>query len=162
MLSDRERLFSLTGNALAAALTLATDGVGAALGPSFSASTTFPVAEGVGATEFIRLFLDQIFFAVNGVLVMLAVLLVFSLLLSDVEEKTFEYGMLRSLGMPHAVLIVLLAVQAAAFAAPGILIGLLVCFVMYVPLDLFFATYAAVPMVPTIQTNALIAGLGAP
>jgi len=57
------------------------------------------------------MFLDQIFFAVNGVLVILSVLLIYSLLLSDVEEKTFEYGMLRTLGMQQNVLILLLVLQ---------------------------------------------------
>jgi len=65
----------------------------------------------VQATATIKMFLDQIFFAVNGVLVILSVLLIYSLLLSDVEEKTFEYGMLRTLGMQQNVLILLLVLQ---------------------------------------------------
>lgn len=39
---------------------------------------------------FIRLFLDQIFVSVLAILVLLAMMLIYSLLLSDVEEKTYE------------------------------------------------------------------------
>lgn len=31
-------------------------------------------------------------------LVMLAILLIYSLMISDIEEKTYEFGMLRALG----------------------------------------------------------------
>jgi len=48
---------------------------------------------------------------VIGVLVILASMLIYSLLLSGVEEKTFEYGMLRSLGLPKKELIMLLSLQ---------------------------------------------------
>jgi len=50
---------------------------------------------------------------VIGVLVMLAILLIYSLLLTDVEEKTFEYAMLRTLGLPQRVLVVLLTIQVS-------------------------------------------------
>jgi ABC-type lipoprotein release transport system permease subunit len=45
------------------------------------------------------------------VLSVLAVILIISLLLSDVEEKTFEYGMLRTLGLRKGSLFQLLMMQ---------------------------------------------------
>lgn len=45
------------------------------------------------------------------VLIVLGGLLIYSLLLSNVEEKTYEYGMLRALGMKQYVLIELLIIQ---------------------------------------------------
>ena len=45
------------------------------------------------------------------VLIVLGGLLIYSLLLSNVEEKTYEYGMLRAMGMKQYVLIELLVSQ---------------------------------------------------
>jgi ABC-type antimicrobial peptide transport system permease subunit len=45
------------------------------------------------------------------VLIVLGGLLIYSLLLGNVEEKTYEYGMLRALGMQSYVLIELLIAQ---------------------------------------------------
>ena len=56
------------------------------------------------AFEYFRLFLDQIVFAIIGVMVVLSSLVVFTLLLSNTDEKTYEYGMLRALGLPSTSL----------------------------------------------------------
>ena len=48
-------------------------------------------------------------------LICLGALLIYSLLLSNVEEKTYEYGMLRALGMKQYVLIELLSIQVINF-----------------------------------------------
>ena len=45
------------------------------------------------------------------VLVFLGCVLIYSLQLGDVQEKTYEYGMLRALGMRNYMLIVLLVTQ---------------------------------------------------
>ena len=45
-------------------------------------------------TSFIQIFLGEIFFTVVAVLSALAVILIYSLLLSNVEDKTYEYGLL--------------------------------------------------------------------
>ncbi len=45
------------------------------------------------------------------ILLLQSMLVVYSLLLSNTEEKTYEYGMLRALGMRHHSLIQLLTVQ---------------------------------------------------
>jgi ABC-type antimicrobial peptide transport system permease subunit len=40
-----------------------------------------------------------------ALVVLLGILLIYSLLLNDVEEKTYEYGMLRALGFKQRSLI---------------------------------------------------------
>lgn len=51
--------------------------------------------------------------------------LIYSLMLSDVEEKTFEFGMLRALGFNRKNIILTIIVSAFTFAIPGILSGIL-------------------------------------
>ncbi|KAJ3372407.1 hypothetical protein GGF31_001848 [Allomyces arbusculus] len=111
-------------------------------------------------TSFIRVFMDEIFFTVIAVLSLLAVLLIYSLLLADVEEKTFEYGMLRTLGLRQTSLIHLLILQSIHFSVPAIGLGLLVCVILYVPVEFFLSSFAAVPMALQLDPSAWGLGIG--
>jgi len=44
-------------------------------------------------------------------------LLIYSLMIGDVEEKTYEFGMLRALGFNKTWLVVLLFLEALVFAS---------------------------------------------
>lgn len=57
-------------------------------------------------------------------LLMLSMLLIYSLMIGDVEEKTYEFGMLRALGFSKSWLVILLLLEALIFAIPGLAIGL--------------------------------------
>jgi ABC-type antimicrobial peptide transport system permease subunit len=57
------------------------------------------------ATAIVRYFLDNVFRSVMALMVGLGVLLIYSLLLNDVQQRTYEYGMLRMLGMKQRTLI---------------------------------------------------------
>ena len=136
-----------------------TDNISLALGLDYPASWTTPVESGVETTTYISLFLNEIFFSVIGVLCILAVMLIYSLLLSDVEEKTFEYGMLRMLGMPKVVLIALLCFQALYFAVPGIVVGFVICFILYIPIEFAISYFVITSMQAEIQSGAIALGL---
>lgn len=43
-------------------------------------------------------FVDNLVVSATFLLLMLSVLLIYSLMIGDVEEKTYEFGMLRALG----------------------------------------------------------------
>ena len=51
-------------------------------------------------------------------------------MLSDVEEKTYEFGMLRALGFNTSNLMVTIILQAFTFAIPGLVSGIIVAAVM--------------------------------
>jgi ABC-type antimicrobial peptide transport system permease subunit len=53
-------------------------------------------------------------------LAILGIILIYSLLMGKVEEKTYEYGMLRALGMKKVSLIHIMVSQAFYFSIPGI------------------------------------------
>lgn len=56
----------------------------------------------------IKIFLDNMISASLFLLVMLAVFLIYSLMISDIEEKTYEFGMLRALGFRKSALVKLI------------------------------------------------------
>jgi hypothetical protein len=45
----------------------------------------------------LKMFLDNMIASAIFILLMLAVLLIYSLMISDIDEKTYEFGMLRLL-----------------------------------------------------------------
>lgn len=116
-----------------------------------------------------------------AILTILAILLIISLLLSDVEGKTFEYGMLRTLGLNQGDLIGLLMMQvrcgccqtlyvhslrrpisypqALHFSIPGIFIGLLVSFLLFVPLAYFLSIFATEKIDVTMNTLSIVLGV---
>ncbi len=70
-------------------------------------------------------------------------MLIYSLLLSNVNEKTFEYGMLRALGLERTSLIGLLVLTALYFTVPGVGLGLLGAWLLTVPLSLGLSVFTS-------------------
>ena len=122
-----------------------TDTVALSIGLDYPATFTTPIAATLTITQYIRYFLDNIFYSVVALMVFLGVLLIFSLLLHDVDSKTYEYGMLRALGMRHRTLVQVLVTKALLFAVPGIMLGLMIAFLVNIPVDGLISDYAAIP-----------------
>lgn len=76
-----------TSNILAEALTMRAN-----------VSITRPLYEGMESVDTIAIFLDTNMLTLTAFLAILSAVLIYSLMLSDVEERTFEMGMLRALG----------------------------------------------------------------
>jgi hypothetical protein len=111
------------------------------------------------AIDFIRIFLGEIFFTVLAVLVILGTILITSLLLADAEEKTFEYGILRTLGLKQAYIILILVFQSLLFSVPGVLLGLLASYLVYIPIGYVIATYTGADFDMTMDSTALVIGI---
>ena len=60
----------------------------------------------------------------------IASMLVFTLMLSDVDGKTYEYGMLRALGFKKSYLISMISISSFNFSVPGMVAGILVAFIL--------------------------------
>ncbi|KAL7747024.1 hypothetical protein RI367_007637 [Sorochytrium milnesiophthora] len=130
-----------------------------ALGISYPADYSDVLNQALQSSQFIQIFMNEIFFTVIAILALLAALLIYSLLISDVEEKTFEYGMLRSLGMKQDSVIGLLIIQSLYFSVPGIILGLGVSILLYMPIEGALSSYANVPYNLQFSTSAWLLGL---
>lgn len=129
------------------------------LGDAFSAQVVPVISLALEASRFIRIFLDELFFIVLAVLSILSVILVTSLLLSDTEEKTFEYGILRSIGFRTNNVVILLCFQSFLFALPGILLGLLICYMLYVPIGYALSSFIGMQIDLSIEYSAVVIGV---
>ena len=120
-----------------------TNDMGEALGDGYGAKIATPVHTGLQGYYYVDIFLNQIFLFCLVIMVFLVACLVYSLLLADSEAKTYEYGMLRALGLKQYVLVELLSFQSLLFAVPGILIGVLLGWVIYLPIGSYIASFSS-------------------
>lgn len=80
------------------------------LGINYPAQPQVALSQAITGFILLKNFLDNMVVSATFLLLMLSVLLIYSLMIGDVEEKTYEYGMLRALGFKQSWLIVLLIV----------------------------------------------------
>eukprot|EP01091_Cochliopodium_minus_P014119 TRINITY_DN4729_c1_g3_i1.p1 TRINITY_DN4729_c1_g3~~TRINITY_DN4729_c1_g3_i1.p1 ORF type:complete len:1147 (+),score=296.15 TRINITY_DN4729_c1_g3_i1:490-3441(+) len=106
------------------------------LGLGYPGTPTTPIYGALGSILYVKMFLQQIFGGTMAITVTLGSMLIYSLLLSNVQEKTYEYGMLRALGFQRNSLISLLVIQALFFTIPGISLGLLCAWLANVPVTI--------------------------
>ena len=85
---------------------------------------TLPVMEALYVYSFISMFLGLIIDVSIVVLLFLCVILIYSLLVINVESRTFELGVLRMVGSTREEVVGLLLTQALAYAFPAWILGL--------------------------------------
>jgi ABC-type antimicrobial peptide transport system permease subunit len=95
-----------------------------------NATLTTPIIGSIKQIEMVRVFLSSSLSTIVIFLSILSVQLIYSLMLTDVDEKTYQYGMLRSLGFRNKNLITLITMQAFSFSIPGLITGLLVAYIL--------------------------------
>ena len=69
------------------------------------------------------LFLGLIFDIIILLFVVLSVLLIYSLLMISVESKTFEFGVMRMVGLSKSGLILMIILQGIMFVLPSLIVG---------------------------------------
>ena len=74
------------------------------------------------------LFLGLIFDIIVLLFVILSVLLIYSLLLISVESKTFEFGVMRMVGLSKTGIINMILLQSIMFVLPSLFFGFIVTF----------------------------------
>ena len=95
-----------------------------ALGYDANVTISTPLKSQLNSVELITVFMDSIMLAIVAFLCILSTKLIYSLMLSDVEEKTYEFGMLRALGFNTNDVKVTITAQSFFFSVPGLLSGL--------------------------------------
>ena len=100
------------------------------IGKAHASSMVAPLADCIKQFFLIKNFLDTLVFSTTFILLGLSVLLIYSLMVGDVNEKTYDYGMLRALGFRKLWVIFLLVLQSLVFAVPGIVLGLITAYLL--------------------------------
>lgn len=88
-------------------------------------SMQLPVLEELYPQRFSAMFLGVILNMILFILFLLSVILLYSLLLVSVETKTFDFGVIRVLGLNKIGVIGMILVQSLSYVIPGIVFGLI-------------------------------------
>ena len=63
-------------------------------------------------------------------LFLLAAIVIYSLMISDVNEQSYQFAMMRALGFRKEHLVVFIVLQAFSFAIPGLILGLVIALLL--------------------------------
>lgn len=159
MFRSRVDLYIQDLEALMSDMIRLTNNVAREVGVKYEARFETPVNDSLQLTIWLRYFLDNVFGAVIALIVAIGALLIYSLMLNDVEAKTYEYGMLRALGMPNRTLIQLLTSKSITYAIPGVALGLLFAYLINIPISDMIAEFAAVEPRYSFFATAIILGV---
>ncbi|CAD8045647.1 unnamed protein product [Paramecium sonneborni] len=130
------------------------------VGYDFPVKITVPLATAIKQYLLLGNFVDNLVVSATFLLLMLSVLLIYSLMIGDVEEKTYEFGMLRALGFQKWWLIILLLLQAFTFAIPGLILGLITCYILNSLISMFIFDSAVLMSSYDIAKSAIGLSIG--
>jgi len=72
------------------------------------------------------LFFSLVFRIIITIFIIISILLIYSLLMVGIDQKTFEIGILRMVGISKIGLILMIFLQSIMFVAPAILLGFII------------------------------------
>ena len=101
-----------------------TEDITTSLGLNFKVNIQMPIYEIINGYNSVKIFLRNILFGIMFFLWILSFLLVNSLMSGNVDERTYEFGMMRALGFKKDNLISLIILKGIFFSIPGVIFGL--------------------------------------
>ena len=114
-----------------------------------------PLLTALSLRRFISLYLSLVLDVLLIILFALSSVLVYSLLLLNVEGRTFEVAVRRMLGSGRKGVVVLLLMQAAAYGVPSWIFGLLIGQAIAAGLLSGFAKLASIPVPLELTPSAI-------
>ena len=158
-MADRLEEYSGSEESLKLAIRTFSDTVATTIGITFRGELTAPVYESPEAYLYGRLLFKNLALLLVAFLLILASLLLLSLLTSSVEEKSYEFGLLRAMGLARQSLAAMLTMRSGSLAVPAAGLGLLLAFLGYMPMALQISSYTGTPFNPGLDPQAVVGAL---
>jgi hypothetical protein len=128
--------------------------------------TPMPLLDELQDTQFVALGLGVILNVVILVLLFLSMLLIYSLLMINVDTRTFEMAVFRMLGQRRSGIVHLLLFQAMSYAIPAWILGLVAAQIGGYALAKYFGDYTHIEvpalLTPTSIIVATVLGVASP
>ena len=87
-------------------------------------------------------------------------------MLSDVDSKTYEYGMLRALGFKKSYLVAMISMSSLSFSIPGLIFGMFVAVIMNIGIReqifIYSQNYLGYDLSQSSLIIGIVFGLGMP
>ena len=129
------------------------------VGATANITVTAPLVTQVKQIGLLRIFLESSMSTIVFFLAILSIQLIYSLMIADVDEKTYQYGMLRALGLYRRKLITLISLQSVFFSIPGLCGGLIVASFMNFIVRFFVFQYSRNSTSYDMSDGAIILGV---
>lgn len=84
---------------------------------------SIPILNSFKYAQYMDFQLTTTLFTIVFFMFVIDVIVIYSMMLTDVEERTYEFAMLRCLGFQNGSLVVLLIIQSLFFSVPATAIG---------------------------------------
>eukprot|EP01080_Neovahlkampfia_damariscottae_P003982 gene3982-7238_t len=117
---------------------------------------SYPLLKYMYKTRFFRLFVSLIITLIATILSVLSIVLIYSLLMVNVENRKFEYGILRMIGMARLNVVIIITMQATLFSIPGWIIGIIGAQLVYIPIGFILDSYLQVSITKFITWDAFL------
>jgi hypothetical protein len=133
------------------------------LGMNFPGRFTIPLALALSQSQMLQSLLDAILWSIISIAIVLCSILIYSLLLSEVDAQTYELGLLRALGMKTTAVSTMLVLKSTFFSSSGLPLGWGLTALALIPVTQLIAGYVALDVGvvgglswSTIRTTLLI------
>ena len=103
--------------------------------------------------------LDTVLFTVIFFLFLVDAIVIYSMMITDVEERTYEFAMLRTLGFQKSSLMILLVLQALFFSIPATAIGFMINYLFTVLAQILLHQYLGISLQVSMAKSTIILGL---
>ena len=134
VLKDQASYYIKPYKEIVVALQEQTEYVGEAITANANATISAPLEAQFKTSSQTQSYLQATLLTVVVFLGILSSMLLYSLMLSDVDAKTYEYGMLRALGFKKPHLVGVITLKSMSFSIPGLIFGIFVAFVLNIGL----------------------------
>ncbi|EFA79184.1 DUF214 family protein [Heterostelium album PN500] len=125
-------------------------------------SGSLPVMSELSGNKYVSLFLGLILNVIIFILLFLSILLIYSLLMIDVETRTFEMGVMRMIGTTRSGIIQLMLCKAFSYSLPSWVLGLVMSQLFGLIVSAGFKSLTGVPIPARLTPSAILlsSGLG--
>ena len=159
VLKDQASYYLTSYSAISAGIDERGEEISAALTLRTNVSLSAPLEGQFKSTAPVAAFLDGTLFTIIIFLGILSAMLLYSLMLSDVDSKTYDYAMLRALGFRKRMLVVMIIEQSLGFSVPGLAFGILVAWQLNLALRQVVFIAAQNYMTYSMATSAVAIGV---
>ncbi|CAG9574162.1 permease-like protein [Leishmania major strain Friedlin] len=131
-----------------------------AIGLSFDGNLQFPLDTTIQTLDVFRMLMTAACVVVVIGIVVLGLILMFTLLQINAEERQFELAMIRAQGMSRTQIIGILVMQTLAFTVPGTAVGVLLACATNAILERMLSNFTKVPArLGDVPITAIVIGI---
>ena len=122
-------------------------------------TVTTPLLKSLNNFKFVDYFLKSTLLTIVFFMVLLSVMLIYSLMVSDIDERTYEMAMIRALGLKSKSIVYIILIQSFIFLIPGICAGVCISLIANVLIRTIVFSYTISYTTYFIGTVTLILGI---